>query len=500
MKRSINKVSANQKRHKKAGEIERNNTLTELSTFLDGLCFFILNTGSITKLRCKLFTEQILKCGGKVTGEVSEETNYVIVDDSIDWDLFSRITKWNQVANKRCKPLVVRSAWLSGCFKDKTLHNAESYILQAKENNGLTSETNVEEKLSQNINQDKKGISTSFACSKPSSSVCTNVNKHITDKLELLAETYKNTKDHWREFGYTKAINALKKSPKKIKTYNEAKALPGIGERLAEKIWEIVESGELRKLNEVNSEDQIKAINIFAQIWGAGPTTAEMWAQRGFRTLEDLSKKATLNKQQEIGLKHYHDFLEKIPRKEASEIVTMVKGVALSLQFDLEIIGCGSYRRGRAFCGDVDILIASLKSEIIDHFLPKLISALHDKGLLTDNLSMPDPKTNDRGKYMGVCKLPGPNNKYRRIDLFVVPSEEFATALLAYTGSGHFNRSMRLLARKKGMALSDQALTSGVIRKGTEKIHGGQKLETPTEESIFKLLGLEFRTPAERDH
>lgn len=41
---------------------------------------------------------------------------------------------------------------------------------------------------------------------------------------------------------------------------------------------------------------------------------------QGFRTLEDIRGQASLTTQQAIGLKHYDDFLERIPREEATEI------------------------------------------------------------------------------------------------------------------------------------------------------------------------------------
>ena len=41
---------------------------------------------------------------------------------------------------------------------------------------------------------------------------------------------------------------------------------------------------------------------------------------QGFRTLEDIRSQASLTTQQTIGLKHYDDFLERIPREEAAEI------------------------------------------------------------------------------------------------------------------------------------------------------------------------------------
>ena len=41
---------------------------------------------------------------------------------------------------------------------------------------------------------------------------------------------------------------------------------------------------------------------------------------QGFRSLEDIRNQASLTTQQAIGLKHYDDFLDRMPREEAAEI------------------------------------------------------------------------------------------------------------------------------------------------------------------------------------
>lgn len=103
-------------------------------------------------------------------------------------------------------------------------------------------------------------------------------------------------------------------------------------------------------------------------------------------------------------------------------------------------------------------------------------------------------------KYLGVCRLPGPGRQHRRLDIIVVPYSEFACALLYFTGSAHFNRSMRALAKTKGMSLSEHALSTAVVRDTRGfKVGPGRVLPTPTEKDVFRLLGLPYREPAERD-
>jgi len=106
--------------------------------------------------------------------------------------------------------------------------------------------------------------------------------------------------------------------------FQEAKDLFGVGVRIAEKIWEIAESGELRKLNELTSLKENQSVELFANVWGAGVTTARAWVAQGYRTLEDLRERASLTKNQQIGLKYYDDILDRMPREEAGRIEAIV--------------------------------------------------------------------------------------------------------------------------------------------------------------------------------
>jgi DNA polymerase lambda len=64
---------------------------------------------------------------------------------------------------------------------------------------------------------------------------------------------------------------------------------------------------------------------------------------------------------QKIGLKYYEDLLERIPREEVENLLEAFRKGAFELIKDgskrLSIEACGSFRRGRPTCGDIDVLI-----------------------------------------------------------------------------------------------------------------------------------------------
>ncbi|KAJ1140875.1 hypothetical protein NDU88_007213 [Pleurodeles waltl] len=71
--------------------------------------------------------------------------------------------------------------------------------------------------------------------------------------------------------------------------------------------------------------------------------------------------------------------------------------------------------------------------------------------------------------------------------------------MLLSPGSAYFNRSMRALAKTKGMSLSEHSLNKDVVRNGSVKVSTGVPLPTATEKDVFELLGLPYREPHERD-
>ena len=61
----------------------------------------------------------------------------------------------------------------------------------------------------------------------------------------------------------------------------------------------------------------------------------------------NLENNNFLNKHQKVGIALFDDLDERMGRAEAAKIEEYVRTSALELRKDLEVIACGSYRRGK---------------------------------------------------------------------------------------------------------------------------------------------------------
>lgn len=269
---------------------------------------------------------------------------------------------------------------------------------------------------------------------------------------------------------------------------------------------------------------------LLENIYGVGTRTSLRWYKQGVRTLEDAKKRDDLSNVQRIGIERYYDFLKKIPREETKRHFETVKEALRDLDPDAECICMGSYRRGRQECGDIDIIITKQHSPGPDangaimkelrHLLLQLIVVLFKQGFLKCALAGPDPRDyqNDldlmESSYLnstpqfgfgeGLSKWYGASlledvGIWRRIDFLLVPPDELGAALLYFTGNGLFNRTIRLLAHKKGYRLNQHGLYSNVIRVNRRKTTSGHLVEGRSERKIFEILGVPYREPSKRD-
>ncbi|THX87235.1 DNA polymerase beta-like protein [Aureobasidium pullulans] len=324
-------------------------------------------------------------------------------------------------------------------------------------------------------------------------------NAHTLVVLQELADHYDQIRDQWRCKSYRQAISALRKQTTKISTKEAAMRVYGIGSSIAEKIEEIVRTTHLRKLDFAKLDERQQILNRFMKIYGVGLHAAENFASAGYKTIDDLLQKAELTDNQRIGIDHYDDFNSRVPRAEVEKHAGIVKKALKGLDKNYIVNTMGSYRRGAQDSGDIDLLItkpgASI-DEIRTTVMDRLVPLLTKHKFLVAALAQISQA--DGTKWHGASCLPD-SSTWRRIDFLLVPEEELGAALLYFTGNDIFNRSMRLLASKKGMRLNQRGLYKDVLRDyGREKLSEGTLVEGKDERKIFEALGVPWRPPEHR--
>ena len=457
-----------------------------------------------------------------------------------------------------------------------------------------------------------------LACQQQSGGLV-NHNANITDVLERLEEMNAAVGDKWRAYSYRKAVGIVKQFPRPIKTESdlaEVGRVKGMGGKMMGKLREILTTGTLTKVGHMEKDERMQVMERFTKIHGVGATTAARWYALGLRTLNDVSSSphVELNPQQKVGLEFYEDKLRRIPRAEVRAVEEYVREEAERLLPGVQVICCGSYRRGKPSSGDVDLLIthdgfgdtrqawrqredfmvmlmrrleanvcppfwwkkkreetvssaekensiedeqgsAAAKEEVKKENKVKL-EAVKDEDVATQLLKAEDskqqatqplpfddtdsdevtittsstatnpaPSSSDelplppfitgrlqpferltmkhaQANFMGFCCLPEGHPQHsginRRLDIKVYPVSMFPFALLYFTGSDHFNRSMRFYAKRCGWTLSDHGLQPATRAAG-DKVWVGSTVVCRSERDVFDAMGLTFLPPHQRN-
>jgi DNA polymerase/3'-5' exonuclease PolX len=105
---------------------------------------------------------------------------------------------------------------------------------------------------------------------------------------------------------------------------------------------------------------EVQAEKLLLGIWGVGPALAHKLVHTdGLRSIADARKHRELFTQRQlVGLDLYEELQQRIPRREVEEISLIVRQELSSVAPGARMEVCGSYRRGKETCGDIDILIS----------------------------------------------------------------------------------------------------------------------------------------------
>lgn len=259
--------------------------------------------------------------------------------------------------------------------------------------------------------------------------------------------------------------------------------LPGIGEDLAAKIAEIVKTGRLKLLDEVNRRTP-SALAELMSVPGLGPKRVKLLHERlGISTLPELATAARAGR------------LRTLPRFSAAQEAKILAAVqtvnpatarfkistaedfARGLEAYLErldgmvqVTTAGSYRRRRETVGDLDIVATCDDA-----------SAAMDWFVAYDEIAKVLAKGPTRASVVLKAGL--------QVDLRVVKPDSYGAALHYFTGSKAHNIAVRQLGQERGLKINEY----GVFR-------GGKRLGGRTEREVYAAIDLPYIEPELREN
>lgn len=319
--------------------------------------------------------------------------------------------------------------------------------------------------------------------------VTTMRNSEIAQIFREIALYLEMQEERFKPRAYEKvayAVEALEEPVAEIYKRDGVKGLrniPGVGQAIAEKIEEIIQTGKLKYYEELKRETPVD-IRSLTTIEGVGPKSVKvLYDKLGVKEVSDLEQAARAGKIR--GLPHFGEKMEqkilkgieflkqgsgRFPLGGVFPLILEIEGRLRDLPGVEAVAVAGSVRRRRETIGDADILVISAKSErVMDYFV-----------------SMPEV-THVHGK--GVTKTMVKLKNGMDVDLRVVAKESFGAALNYFTGSKDHNVALRRIAQEKGLKLNEYGLYRG------EKPIAGE-----TEEGIYKALGLSYIPPELREN
>ena len=304
----------------------------------------------------------------------------------------------------------------------------------------------------------------------------------IADLLDVKGEIFFKTRAYHMA---AQAIETLDEDIAIVSNENRLQSIPGVGEALAKKIKEIVETGKLEYFEKLKKEIPVGLLTLL-KLQGLGPKkVSALYRNLGITTIEDLRNACYDGK-----LKDLDGFGEITERNILRGIELMEKTsgrILLNMAYEegnnclsylrkcreIEKIDiAGSLRRKKETIGDLDILTSSkFPNEVMDYF----VKYSNVKQVLLKGSTKTSVLLND-----GI-----------QIDLRVVKKESYGSALQYFTGSKEHNVKMRSIAIKKGFKLNEY----GLFDKKTDEYLVGN-----TEEEIYNTLDLSYIEPELREN
>ncbi|KAG2203638.1 hypothetical protein INT47_011732 [Mucor saturninus] len=376
------------------------------------------------------------------------------------------------------------------------------------ESSGNTSADDASDDGEENIEIDPTFTNTKYECLRPTPYV-PKYNKRLISFLLILERKRQLDSEDKRSLSYRHAISALKAYPRDIKSSKEAEKIIGVGKKMSEKIRMFLSTGTIEEAELLRSDERFRTISLFNQVFGVGAVTANIWWKMGYRTLQEVLDKEKLSPVVRLGIMLLPDFSQLMSPEDVKQIANIIRNQLQAIDNDIIIIPVGGYRRGKTKNGDLDLLISSHHVPI-NGLLDKVVNVLVQSGYIKHKLwkSTDNNNSKQQKKLHGTsgsrqifddfekcfCAVLQPSTGiHRQVDLIVVPPKELPMAILGWTGSRQFERSLREYAKKeKSMTVNSHSIHHDI--NGLRK-----KIVVKSEEEAFSILGIPYLHPEMRN-
>ncbi|HEX7433122.1 MAG TPA: DNA polymerase/3'-5' exonuclease PolX [Anaerolineaceae bacterium] len=302
----------------------------------------------------------------------------------------------------------------------------------------------------------------------------------IANLLEIKGEII------YKTLAYRKAaesLNSLGQDINDIWRAGKLNEVPGVGKAIAEKIDELLTTGQLGFLEKLKLEVPLGLVELL-KVPDVGPKKAALfWHEAGITNVAELEAAARTGKLRGLpgmGEKSEAKILagvEALQRRggripigrawlEAQALLAYLRALPDVGTAEL----AGSLRRMRSTVGDLDLVASSSSPQAV-------MAAFKNYSQVVQVIAGGDAKTSVE-LYRGL-----------RVQLWIQPPERFGTVLQYATGSKDHNVRLRELAIDRGFSLSEQRL----VRTD------GSELLCSSEEEVYAAIGLPYIPPELRE-
>jgi DNA polymerase (family 10) len=309
--------------------------------------------------------------------------------------------------------------------------------------------------------------------------------EEISNLMRIVQDDPKWT---FKSAAYDRAKRSIESYPERLEDLvhdpqRKLTDIPGIGEDLAKKIVELVETGKCQYHQEQLAKIPGSLLDLL-QLQTVGPQKVRLFHnQLGIKSVDDLEAAAKAGrlrnlpgmsvKSEENILKALEVFRRAAGRfrlDTAFEAAEELTAYLRKFQGVEEVTPAGSLRRGRETVGDLDLLVTGHDhSGTADHFarFPGIGQVLA------------------KGEDKVSVKL----QNDLQVDVRLLDRESYGAALQYFTGSKEHNVALRDRVKRRGWKLSEYGL-----------FQGDMVLASRSEEEVYAKLGLEWIPPELREN